>query len=171
MGSTYVQISACLFRVCLFGTDAREENGHMFGEKTHRAEKIAITRGKKPHVYRVIILEQMADHTFDPPIMRVVILHSIGWEEICILPWLIWLNLWHGTINKMALVCGTRGRRSVGFFAALNIMSVCAESTPRRRTIDSGRFFEVGKQTWLAELRQRFAPISRFIGHTTWKLS
>ena len=33
------------------------------GEKTHRAEKIASIRGKKPHVYRVIILKQMADHT------------------------------------------------------------------------------------------------------------
>ena len=32
------------------------------GEKTHRAEKIASIRGKKLHVYRVIILKQMADH-------------------------------------------------------------------------------------------------------------
>ena len=66
----------------------------------------------------------------------------------------------------MASVCGTRGKRSVSFFAALNITSFYAESTPRRRTIDSGHFFEVGKQSWLAELRQNFAPISRFIGHT-----
>ena len=38
-----------------------EENGHILGEKTHKAGKIASIRGKKPHVYRVIILKQMAD--------------------------------------------------------------------------------------------------------------
>ena len=59
-------------------------------------------------------------------------------------------------------------------FAALNIMPVadfCAESKPGRRMIDSGRFFEVERQSWLAELRQNFAPTSRLDGHTTWKLS
>ena len=54
---------------------------HTWGKKIHTAEKLASIRGKKPHVYRVIILEQMADHTFDPSIMRVVILHFIGREE------------------------------------------------------------------------------------------
>ena len=40
----------------------------------------------------------------------------------------------------------TRGKRSIGFFADLNSISVadfCSESKPRRRTVDSGRFFEV----------------------------
>ena len=40
----------------------------------------------------------------------------------------------------------TRGKRSIGFFADLNSISVadfCPESKPRRRTFDSGRFFEV----------------------------
>ena len=55
------------------------------GEKTHRAEKIAGIRGKKPHVHRVIILKQMADHTFDPSIARVVILHPTDPEETRIL--------------------------------------------------------------------------------------
>ena len=40
-----------------------EENGHILGKKTHKAGKIASIRGKKPHVYRVTILKQMADHT------------------------------------------------------------------------------------------------------------
>ena len=44
------------------GTDAWEENGHILGKKPHKAGKIASIRGKKPHVYRVIILKQMADH-------------------------------------------------------------------------------------------------------------
>ena len=142
------------------------------GEKIHRAEEVASIRGKKTHVYRVIILEQAADHTFDPSIMRVVILHSIGREETArILPLLnLWRHLWHCKINKMASVGGTREKRSVSFFAAFNIIPVadiCAESTPRRRTIDSGRFFEVERQSWLAELRQHFAPTSRLDGHTT----
>ena len=74
----------------------------------------------------------------------------------------------------MASVGGNREKRSVSFFAALNIISVadiCAESTPGRRTIDSGRFLEVERQSWLAEFRQNFAPISRFVGFTTWKFS
>ena len=48
---------------------------HTWEKKAHRAEKIASIRDKKPHVHLVIftvILEQMADHTFDPSIMRVV---------------------------------------------------------------------------------------------------
>ena len=54
--------------------------------------------------------------TFDPSIMRVVIFHSLGREEThfavtC-------------TVNKMAAIRGTRGKRSIGFFAALNIISV-----------------------------------------------
>ena len=32
-------------------------------KKTHRVEKIASIRDKQPHVYRVIILKQMADHS------------------------------------------------------------------------------------------------------------
>ena len=36
-----------------------EENGHILGKKTHKAGKIASIRGKKSHVYRVIILKQM----------------------------------------------------------------------------------------------------------------
>ena len=44
------------------GTDAWEENGHILGKKPHKAGKIASIRGKKPRVYRVIILKQMADH-------------------------------------------------------------------------------------------------------------
>jgi len=74
----------------------------------------------------------------------------------------------------MASVGCTRGKKSVSFFAALNVMSVadfCAESKPGRRMIDSGRFFEVERQSWLAELRQNFSPTSRLDGHTTWKFS
>ena len=40
-------------------------------QKTHVyrvAGMIASIRGKKPHVYRVIILKQTADHRFDPSI-------------------------------------------------------------------------------------------------------
>ena len=53
--------------------------------------------------------------TFDTSIMRVVIFHSFGREEThfavtC-------------TVNKMASI-RTRGRRSIGFFAALNNISV-----------------------------------------------
>ena len=90
--------------------------------------------------------------TFHPLIPRVRGNTHLLWVNL-------WRNLWHCTINKMASVCGTRGKRSVSFFAALNITSFYAESTPRRRTIDSGHFFEVGKQSWLAELRQNFAPM------------
>ena len=48
--------------------------------------------------------------------MRVVIFHSFGRQEthfavIC-------------TVNKMAAIRGTRGKRSIGFFAALNNISV-----------------------------------------------
>ena len=67
MDSCYAQIYACLFCIYLRGTestDAREENGQVLGEKTHRAEKIASIRGKKPHEDRVIILKQMGDHNF-----------------------------------------------------------------------------------------------------------
>ena len=54
--------------------------------------------------------------TFDPSIMRVVIFHSFGREEThfavtC-------------TVNKMASIRGTRRKRSIGFFAALNNISV-----------------------------------------------
>ena len=66
--------------VCVERTHEKKMDTHL-GEKTHTAEKLASIRAKKTHVYRVIILEQMADHTFDPSIMRVVILHSIGREE------------------------------------------------------------------------------------------
>jgi len=48
---------------------------HTWGKKVHREEKIASIRGKKPYLHLVIftvILEEMADHTFDPSIMRVV---------------------------------------------------------------------------------------------------
>ena len=96
---------------------------------------------------------------------------SIGREERRILSW---LNMWHCTISKMASVGCTRGKRSVSFFAALNVMCVadfCAESKPGRRMIDSGRFFEVERQSWLAEFRQHFAPTSRLDDHTTWKFS
>ena len=47
----------------------------------------------------------------------------------------------------------------------------CTESKPRRRMIDSGRLFDVERQSWLAELRQNLTPISCFIGHATWKFS
>jgi len=71
---------ACLEYVCVERTHEKKMDPYL-GKKTHRAEKVASIRGKKTHVYRVIILEQVADHTFDPLIMRVFILHSIGREE------------------------------------------------------------------------------------------
>ena len=37
--------------------------------------------------------------------------------------------------------------------------------------IDGGRFFDVYRQNWLAELRQNFAPKSFSIGNTTWKFA
>lgn len=65
----------------------------------------------------------------------------------------------------MASVRGTREKR----FAALNVMSVVnfwAESKPRRRMIDIGRFFDVERQSSLAESRQNFAPhVSLAIQH------
>ena len=33
---------------------------------------------------------------------------------------------------------------------------------------DSGRLFDIESQSCLAELRPIFAPVSCFIGHTTW---
>ena len=62
----------------------------------------------------------------------------------------------------MVSVCGTRGKRAVSLFAALN-MSVAdfwAESKPRRRMIGGGRLSDVERQSWLAELRQNCAPTS-----------
>ena len=46
-------------------------NGHIRGRKSHRAEKIARTLGKKSHVHRVIVLKQMADHKLNDPTVRV----------------------------------------------------------------------------------------------------
>ena len=43
-----------------------EQNASICDKKTHvyrEAEMIASIRGKQPHVYRVIILKQMADHS------------------------------------------------------------------------------------------------------------
>ena len=37
---------------------------HTWEKKNHKAGKIASIRGKKPLVYCVIILKQMADHNF-----------------------------------------------------------------------------------------------------------
>ena len=74
----------------------------------------------------------------------------------------------------MASVCGTRGKTSIGSFVTFNIMSVgdfVGDSKPRRRVIDSDRFFDVERQSWLAGRRQNFATISCFIGHATWKFS
>ena len=39
----------------------RRKWSHIWG-KNHKAGKIASIRGKKPHVYRVIILKQKADY-------------------------------------------------------------------------------------------------------------
>jgi len=39
MGSSYAQTYACLFRVCLCGTDAWEENGPILGEKNPQSRK------------------------------------------------------------------------------------------------------------------------------------
>ena len=50
-GSFCAQMYACLFIVCLRGTDAWEENEHIMGKKHHNAEKIASIRGRKPHVW------------------------------------------------------------------------------------------------------------------------
>ena len=58
----YVQIYACLFRVRLRGT-YEKKMAISSGEENHELGKIAIIRDKKPHVYRVIILKQMADHS------------------------------------------------------------------------------------------------------------
>mgnify|MGYP000444685744 CR=1 FL=1 len=69
----------------------------------------------------------------------------------------------------MASVRGTHEKRFVDLFAALNVMSVVnfwAESKPGRRMIDIGRFFDVERQSSLAELRQNFAPcVSMAIQH------
>ena len=55
----------CLAYVCVERSNGRmRRNGQVLGEKTYREEKIASIRGKKPHVYRVVILKQMADHIF-----------------------------------------------------------------------------------------------------------
>ena len=62
--------------ICLHATDAREEMDTSL-EKTHRAEKIASIRGKKKlHVYCVIILKLMADHTTKSAI-RMVAMHTL----------------------------------------------------------------------------------------------
>ena len=44
-------------------------------EKTHRAEKIASIRGEKLHVYCVIILKLMADHTKSA--IKMIALHTL----------------------------------------------------------------------------------------------
>ena len=48
-------------------------------EKTHRAGKIASIRGKKPHVYYVITLKQMADHRFQSARAKNPCLVSEAW--------------------------------------------------------------------------------------------
>ena len=54
--------------------------------------------------------------------------------------------------NKMASVCRTRGRRSVSFFAALNI---CLCRVDAKETHDrQWPFLRSREQSWLAELRQ-----------------
>ena len=40
----------------------------------------------------------------------------------------------------------------------------CTDSNLKGRLIDSGRLFAVERQSWLAELRPNFAPVSCFIG-------
>ena len=86
---------------------------------------------------------------------------------------------WHVNVSRLGNPV-SRGRVHVICASALEttprdpgVVSLhsCAESKPRRRMIDSGRLFDVERQSWLAELRQNFAPISCFIGHTTWKFS
>ena len=47
-------------------------NRHIRGGKSHRAEKIASTLGKKSHVHRVIVLKQIADHKLNDPTVRVM---------------------------------------------------------------------------------------------------
>ena len=74
MGSCCAQICACLLSICLHATDAREEMDTSL-EKTHRAEKIASIRGKKLHVYCVIILKLMAHHTKSA--IRMVAMHTL----------------------------------------------------------------------------------------------
>ena len=50
----------CLAYVCVERRHETKMDTNL-GKKTHRAEKIATILGKKPHIYRVIILKQMAD--------------------------------------------------------------------------------------------------------------
>ena len=79
------------------------------------------------------------------------------------------------------IVIETKWRRSAvpletihRLLSCLNMMSMtdfCAASKPRRRMIDSGPLFDIERQSCLAELRPTFAPVSCFIGHTTWKFS
>ena len=80
---------------------------------------------------------------------------------------------WHVNVSRWGNPV-SRGRVHVISASALETtprdtgvvsLHFCAESKPRRRMIDSGRLFDVKRQSWLAELRQNF------IGHTTWKFS
>mgnify|MGYP000111482414 CR=1 FL=1 len=87
MVSSYAKIYACLY-VCVERTHEKKMN--TLGEKTHRAEKIASIHDKKPHVYRVIILEQMADHTFVRSLARVILSSQV--LDLLFLYFLIFLS-------------------------------------------------------------------------------
>ena len=56
-----IYMCVCWAYVCKERTHEKKMVTYL-GKKTHKAGKIASIRGKKPHVYRVIILKQKADY-------------------------------------------------------------------------------------------------------------